>query len=182
MTNEGPAAEQESTGLAPGDGDGTRRPRRDFFGALVFAAIAAAFVVQALRMPFRDPSWEWYTSPNVFPLAMALCLGGASLYVAVRGLLGWRANRAAIPPIRWMQGAREWGMPRFLAGVAAIAVLVALLGRVDFYVLSGASVIVFGVAFRTDPLRKAMKSAGIAAAFVVAFLYAIGKVFGIVFP
>ena len=176
------AGEEGHILLPPGDGGEKRTPRRDFFGAVVFLAIAAAFAVQALRMPFRDPSWEWYTAPNIFPLGMAVCLGAAALFVAIRGVVGWRANRKAIGPIRWAESAREWALARFLAGVALIAGLIWLLGKVDFYLLAPGSVIVFGLTFRSDPFAKALKASLIAAVFVVAFLFTISKVFGIVFP
>jgi hypothetical protein len=175
-------AEEEHILLPPVDGDEKRTPRRDFFGALVLLAIAAVFIVQALRMPFSDPSWEWYTAPNIFPLCMAVCLGAAALFVAVRGFVGWRANATTIGPIRWAESAREWGLRRFLAGAAMIAGLIWLLGKIDFYLLAPASIIVFGLTFRSDPLAKALKASLIAAVCIVAFLFIISKVFGIVFP
>lgn len=182
MANETRKAQASETPLAPDDDGDTPRPRRDFLGALVFIAIAAAFVVPALRMPFKDPSWDWYTAPNVFPLAMAVCLGGAALFVAIRGFVKWRANKQAVGPLRLAESAREWGMPRFVAGAVMIAVLVWLLGKVNFYLLAPASVVVFGLAFRSDAFAKALKASLIAAAFLVAFLFAISRIFGIVFP
>jgi hypothetical protein len=181
MGDEARDAQERESASAPDDGE-KRQPRRDFFGALAFVAIAVAFIVPALRMPFNDPSWDWYTAPNVFPLAMAICLGAAALFVAVRGFVGWRANKQTIGPLRLVESAREWGMLRFVAGAGMIAVLVWLLGKIDFYLLAPASIVVFGLTFRSDPLGKALKSSLIAAAFVVAFLFAISKIFGIVFP
>jgi hypothetical protein len=175
-------ADEDAIPLPPDGGGDKQQPRRDFFGALLLIAIAAAFVIQALRMPFKDPAWEWYTAPNIFPLAMALCLGLCALIVAVRGCVRWRANADAIGPLRLAASAREWGLARFLAGAVLIAVQIFLLGKVDFYVLAAASIIVFGIAFRSDPLAKALKSAVITALFVVAFLFLISKIFGIVFP
>jgi hypothetical protein len=182
MVNEAVEAEKGHALLSPREGGETRRPRRDFFGAIVFVAIAAFFVVQSLRMPFRDAAWQWYTAPNIFPLAMSACLGAAALFVAVRGFLGWRAQKDAIGPIHWAASARQWALGRFIAGAAMIAALISLLGRIDFYLLAPASILVIGVAFRSDPLPKASKSSLIAAVFVVALLYVISKVFGIVFP
>jgi hypothetical protein len=182
VTDEAERVEEAHPLLPPGEGTEPPRPRRDFLGALIFVAIAAGFAVQALRMPFRDPSWEWYTAPNVFPLAMAGCLGVASLFVAIRGFAAWHVNRTSIAAVGWARVASEWGMPRFIAGAAMIAGLVWLLGKVDFYLLAPASIIVFGVAFRSDPLAKALRAALIAAAFILAFLFGISRVFGIVFP
>jgi hypothetical protein len=182
MTSDTEKAAEEEIPLPPDGGGGNRRPRRDFFGATFLLAVSSAFVVQALRMPFKDPSWEWYTAPNIFPLGMATCLGAGALFVAIRGLIGWRADRAAIGPMRWAESAREWGMGRFLAGAAMIAFLNFLLGKIDFYVLAPASIMVFGLVFRSDPLAKALKSSAIAAVFIVAFLFIISRVFGIVFP
>jgi hypothetical protein len=113
---------------------------------------------------------------------MAVCLGAAALFVAVRGFVGWRANATTIGPIRWAESAREWGLRRFLAGAAMIAGLIWLLGKIDFYLLAPASIIVFGLTFRSDPLAKALKASLIAAVCIVAFLFIISKVFGIVFP
>jgi hypothetical protein len=182
MTSDTEKAAEEEIPLPPDGGGGNRRPRRDFFGATFLLAVSSAFVVQALRMPFKDPSWEWYTAPNIFPLGMATCLGAGALFVAIRGLIGWRADRAAIGPMRWAESAREWGMGRFLAGAAMIAFLNFLLGKIDFYVLAPAAIMVFGLVFRSDPLAKALKSSAIAAVFIVAFLFIISRVFGIVFP
>ncbi len=166
----------------PPDGGGKRRPRRDFFGALFLLALAAAFIAQALRMPFKDPAWQWYTAPNAFPLAMAVCLALCAVFVGVRGLIGWHRERANIAPIRWVEDARAWGVGRFIAGAAMIALLIALLGRVNFYWLAGGAIVAFALVFRSDPLSHAFKSGLIAALSIVAFLYGIGRVFGIVFP
>jgi len=113
---------------------------------------------------------------------MASCLGLAAAFVALRGLVRWRANAEAVGPIRWVEGAAGWGLGRFIAGVAMIAALIYLLGKVDFYLLAPAAILVFGLAFRSDPLAKALRSALIAALFIVAFLALISRIFGIVFP
>ena len=176
-----PAAE-EAIPLPPDGGGEKKQPRRDFFGALFLLAIALAFIAQGLRMPFKDPSWEWYTAPNLFPLAMASCLGLAAVWVAVRGFVRWRANPDAVGPLRLGESAREWGLARFCAGAVMIALLIFLLGKVNFYLLAPAAIIVFGVAFRSDPLAKAAKSGVYAALFIVVFLYVISSIFGIVFP
>ena len=182
MTSDTEKAAEEEIPLPPDGGGESRRPRRDFFGATFLLAISSAFMVQALRMPFKDPSWEWYTAPNIFPLGMATCLGTGALFVAIRGVIGWRANRATIESMRWAESAGEWGMGRFLAGAAMIAFLIFLLGKINFYLVAPGSIMVFGLVFRSDPLAKAFKSSAIAAVFIVAFLFGISKVFGIVFP
>ncbi|MCE5263153.1 MAG: hypothetical protein LLG97_06425 [Deltaproteobacteria bacterium] len=182
MSTKTAQAEEGSIPLPPDAGGGKRRPRREFFGALFLMAISAAFIVEALRMPFKDPSWEWYTSPNIFPLSMAVCLGTCALFVACRGLIGWLANKEAIGPLRLVEGGREWGMGRFLAGATMIAVLIFLLGKINFYILAPSTIMVFGVVFRSHPLAKALKSSLIASAFILAFLYIISRIFGIVFP
>jgi hypothetical protein len=182
MTSDTEKAAEEKIPLPPDGGGGNRRPRRDFFGATFLLAVSSAFMVQALRMPFKDPSWEWYTAPNIFPLGMATCLGACALFVAIRGLIGWRADRATIEPMRWAESAREWGMGRFLAGAALIAFLNFLLGKINFYVLAPGSIMVFGLVFRSDPLAQAFKSSVIAAGFIASFLFIISTVFGIVFP
>ena len=178
---EQPEKAEGDSGLFPPDGE-KRRPRREFFGALFLAAIALAFIAQALRMPFKDPSWEWYTAPNIFPLAMAVGLGACAAFVAVRGLLEWRADPAAVGPLNLADSARRWGIGRFLGGVVLIGLLIFLLGKVSFYLLAPGSILVFGLVFRSDPWRKAIRSSLTAAAFIVAFLYLISSIFGIVFP
>ena len=182
MTSDTETAAEEKIPLPPDGGGDNRRPRRDFFGAVFLFAVSCAFMIQALRMPFKDSSWEWYTAPNIFPLAMAVCLGAGALYVGIRGLIGWRANRATIKPMCWAESAVEWGMGRFLVGAAMIAFFIFLLGKINFYVVAPGSIMVFGLVFKSDPLAKAFKSSVIAAVFIAAFLFAISKVFGIVFP
>jgi len=182
MTNATEKADEESILLPPDGGGGKRRPRRDFFGALFLLAISAAFIVKSLRMPFKDHSWEWFAAPNIFPLSMAICLGASALFVAVRGFVGWQAEKEAIGSIRWVEGTREWGMGRFLAGAAMIVVVIYLLGKVNFYFLAPGTIMVFGVLFRNQPLARAFRSSLIASVFIVAFLFTISKVFGIVFP
>ncbi len=182
MTSDTEKAAEEQIPLPPDGGGGNRRPRRDVFGAVFLLAVSGAFTVQALRMPFKDPSWEWYTAPNIFPLAMAVCLAGGALFVAIRGVIGWHANRETIEPIRLAESARAWGMGRFLAGAAMIGVLIFMLGKVNFYWVAPGSIMVFGLVFRSDPPAKAFKSSAIAAVFIAAFLFAISTIFGIVFP
>ena len=174
--------EEEAVLLPPDAGGGARRPRREFFGALFLLALAAAFIVQALGMPFKDTSWEWYTAPNIFPLCMAAGLGLSAVFVALRSLLEWRAHVGSIPPLRLVESARAWGMHRFLGGAFLIGVLIFLLGKIDFYVLAPGAVLVFGLLFRSDPWQKAARSAAVAAIFIVVFLFVISTVFGIVFP
>lgn len=177
------ANEEEGGVLLPRDaGGGERRPRREFFGALFVLAVALAFVVQALGMPFKDASWEWYTAPNIFPLGMAAGLGLCALFVALRGWFEWRARADSLPPLRLIDSARAWGMPRFLGGGVLIGVLIFFLGKIDFYFLAPLSIMTFGLLFKSDPFRKALKSSVIAAVFIVVFLLTISKVFGIVFP
>lgn len=182
MTSDTETAAEDAIPLPPDGGGEKRQPRRDVFGAAFLLAISSAFVVQALRMPFKDPSWEWYTAPNIFPLAMAVCLGAGALFIAIRGLVGWRATRATIEPIRLAESAAAWGMGRFLTGAAMIALLIFLLGKIDFYVVAPGSIVVFGLVFRSDPPAKAFRSSAVAAVFIAAFLFGISRVFGIVFP
>lgn len=182
MTQETVRAEEDSIPLPPDGGGEKRRPRRDFFGALFLMAISALFIAQALRMPFKDPSWEWYTAPNIFPLAMAVCLAVSALCVAIRGLVGWRQGKASIGPIRWVESAREWGLGRFLAGAVMVALAVSLLGKVNYYLWAFGTIMALGLIFRSHTLARAFRSALIAAVFIVVFLYIISKIFGIVFP
>lgn len=180
MTEESLKAAEDPVLLPPDETK--RRPRREVLGALLLLAIAAAFILQALKMPFKDPSWEWYTAPNIFPLAMAVCLGLCAFFVAVRGVLEWRADPSAVPPLNVADSARRWGMGRFLGGVAMIGGLIFLLGKISFYLLAPGAILVFGLVFRSDPWPKAIRASVIAAVFIVIFLYLISTIFGIVFP
>jgi len=136
----------------------------------------------SLQIPFKSQSWEWYTSPGIFALAMAICLGGCSVVVGVRGLRGWLRIRGLAGPVRWREGIRAWGMGRFLASAAIILVYILLLGRLPFLLLSVVLILIFGTAFREGRFLDALRPAIIAALVVVGFSYVIMNVFGIVFP
>ena len=160
-----------------------RSDRRDFIGALLLLSVSAAFAFAALRIPFRNPgSWEWYTSPGIFALAMAICLGACSLVVGYRGLCGWLKKRDTQESLNWKEEIHRWGMGRFLASVAIVLVYLLLLGRVNFFVASVGLILVFGTVFRGGKFFEGLRPAIIAAFVVVIFSYVIMKVFGIVFP
>ena len=171
--------EGESLPLPPDGAE--RRPRRDFLGALFLVAIAIAFISQALRIPFSHPTWEWYTAPGFFPLGIAVGLLLCSLYIAIRGFKGWKAQKADIAPIRW-EDARAWGIGRFAAAVVLIAAMISLLGKVDFYLLAPGSIVVFALIFTSDKRSRTLRSSLIAALFIVVFRYCLTRYFGIVFP
>ena len=184
MTNETRTGGGGDVLLPPGDG-GENGGRAGISSARWSSSPSAAvFVVQALRMPFKDPSWEWYTAPNIFPLAMAVCLGAAALFVAIRGFVGWRANQDGIGPHPTgpkAPGNGEWAaVPRRRGD-----------DRGPHLVCSGKYRLLparsgldhrFRPRFRERSAREGLKASLIAAAFIVAFLFIISKVFGIVFP
>jgi len=155
---------------------------RDFLGGLLLLAVSAAFAIASLRMPFKSESWEWYTSPGIFALAMAVCLGGCSLAVGWRGLRGWWMHRHGTAPPDWRGGLQAWGMGRFLAAVGIIGVYLVLLGRIPFLLASAGLILVFGTAFREGSALGGLRPAMIAAGIIVVFSYAIMTVFGVVFP
>ena len=159
-----------------------RSDLRDFLGGLLLLAVSVAFAIASLRMPFKSESWEWYTSPGIFALAMAVCLGGCSIAVGCRGLLGWVKHRQDTAPADWRRGLRAWGMGRFLAAVGTIGVYVILLGRVPFLLASAGLILVFGTVFREGSALGGVRSAIIAAGIIVVFSYAIMTIFGVVFP
>ena len=159
-----------------------RSDLRDFLGGLLLLAVSVAFAIASLRMPFKSESWDWYTSPGIFALAMAVCLGGCSLAVGWRGLRGWWRRRDGIAPPDWRGGLRAWGMGRFLAAVGTIGVYLILLGRVPFLLASAGLILVFGTAFREGDALGGVRPALIAAGVIVVFSYAIMTVFGVVFP
>jgi hypothetical protein len=170
--------------------DGPAPPARDantdlndFLGALLLIAVSIAFALAALRIPFQSSSWVWYTSPGIFALVMAICLGGCSLFVAYRGFRGWLRNRKeVVQPIGWGERLRLWGMGRFLGSVAIILVYILLLGKVPFLVASVGLILTLGTVFREGSLWDAFRPAIIASAVVVFVVYAIRKIFGIMFP
>ena len=182
MKSTGACETEKEPNLLPPDQGGERRPRRDFFGALLLLALSSAFVAEAFRRPFTGGAWEWYTSPSIFPLGTSVCLGVCSLILAVRGFAGWRADKEAIGPIRWAAGLREWGMGRFLAGAAMIVIFLFLLGKVNFYLLAALTITSFGTIFRSGSLSKALQASAVASTVILVFLYIISRIFGIVFP
>jgi hypothetical protein len=172
---------QQEEGTAPPP-ETERSDGRNFLGALLLFILSLAFAIASLQIPFKSQSWEWYTSPGIFALAMAICLGGCSLVVGYRGLRGWLRSRPMAGPVRWREGLRSWGMGRFLASAAIILGYLVLLGRVSFLLLSVALILVFGTAFREGRFLDALRPAIIAALVVVGFSYVIMNIFGVVFP
>ena len=159
-----------------------RSDLRDFLGGLLLLAVSVGFAAASLRMPFKSGSWEWYTAPGIFALAMAVCLGGCSLAVGCRGLRGWWMHRHDTAPPDWRGGLRAWGMGRFLAAVGTIGVYLILLGRVPFLLASAGLILVFGTVFRGGSALGGLRPSIIAAGIIVVFSYAIMTVFGVVFP
>jgi hypothetical protein len=145
-------------------------------------AVSVAFGVASLRMPFKSESWEWYTSPGIFALAMAVCLGGCSLAVGCRGLSGFLADRGRGAPPDWRRGLRAWGMGRFLAAVGVVGVYLVLLGRVPFLLASAGLILAFGTLFRDGDFVGGVRPALIAAGIISLFSYGIMTIFGVVFP
>lgn len=171
-------AQEEGTASPPAP----RSDLRDFLGGLLLAVVSAVFAVASLRMPFKSESWEWYTSPSIFALAMAVCLGACGLAIGCRGLRRWQAHRGQSGPLNWRQGLRDWGMGRFLAAVGIIGAYLVLLGRVPFLLASAGLILVFGTLFREGDFVGGLRPAIIAAAIIMAFSYGIMTIFGIVFP
>jgi hypothetical protein len=159
-----------------------RSDLRDFLGGLLLSAVSAVFAVATLRMPFKSESWEWYTSPGVFALAMAVCLGVCGLTIGCRGLRGFLEHRGQSARLDWRQGLRDWGMARFLAAVGIIGLYLILLGRVPFLLASSGLILVFGTLFREADFVGGLRPSIIAAAVIVAFSYTIMTIFGVVFP
>jgi hypothetical protein len=155
---------------------------KDFLGALVLIAVSAAFAVAALRIPFQTSNWVWYTSPGIFALAMAIFLGGCSLFVAWREIRRWLRNRQNAESILWGERLRLWGMKRFLAAVAIIIVYIFLLGKLPFLIASVGLILTLGTGFREGRFRDALRPSIIASLVVIAIALAISKVFGILFP
>jgi len=155
---------------------------RDLLGGLLLLLVSIAFAVASLRMPFKSESWEWYTSPGIFALTLAVCLGGCSLMIGCRGLRRWRATRGRSAPADWRGGLRDWGMGRFLAAVGIIGVYLILLGRVPFLLASAALIVAFGTLFREGDFVGGLRPAIIAAVVITIFSYGIMRIFGVVFP
>jgi hypothetical protein len=158
------------------------RNLKEFFGALALLTVSIAFAIASLRIPFQTSNWVWYTSPGIFALTMAIFLGGCSLFVAYREIRRWLRNRHQAKPIRWGEGLRLWGMPRFLAAVAIILVYIFLLGKLPFLVDSVSLILTLGIIFREGRFLDALRPSVIAALVVVVIALVISKVFGISFP
>ena len=162
--------------------EGPGRNLKDFFGALVLVTVSIAFAIASLRIPFQTSNWVWYTSPGIFALAMAIFLGGCSLFVACREFRCWLRNRHQAESIPWGEGLRLWGMTRFLAAVAIILLYIFLLGKLPFLVDSVSLILTLGIVFREGRFQDALRSSIIAALVIVVITFVIAEVFGISFP
>jgi len=172
---------QQEEGITPPP-ETERSHGRDFLGALLLLIVSAVFAIASLQIPFQNPEWKWYTSPGIFALSMAVCLGGCSLVVGYRGLRGWLRKRHKNRPLSWREGLRSWGMGRFLVSVGIILIYLLLLGRVHFLLASVGLILIFGTVFREERPLDGLRPSVIAALIVVGFSYLIMKVFGIIFP
>ena len=175
-----PANNEQEAGAAPPPAP--RSDLRDFLGGLLLSVVSAIFSVGSLRMPFKSESWEWYTSPGIFALAMAACLGVCGLAIGCRGLRGLLAHRGQSVHLDWRQGLRDWKMARFLAAVGIIGLYLVLLGRVPFLLASAGLILIFGTLFREADFVGGLRPSFIAAAIIAAFSYTIMTIFGVVFP
>jgi len=158
------------------------RNLKDFFGALALLTLSIAFAIASLRIPFQTSNWVWYTSPGIFALAMAIFLGGCSVFVACREIRRWRRSRHQAKSIPWGEGLRLWGINRFLPAAAIILVYIFLLGKLPFLVDSVSLILILGIVFREGRFPDALRSSVIASLVVVVITLVIAKVFGISFP
>ncbi len=155
---------------------------KDFLGAVLLLAVSVVLGIAALRIPFQTPNWVWYTSPGIFALVMAICLGACSLYVAYREFRRWSRSRHEGESLRWGERLRQWGMGRFLVATAIILAYILILGKVPFLVASVALVLTLGTVFREGRFLDALRPSVIAAIVVAAVAVIISRVFGIMFP
>ncbi len=155
---------------------------KDFLGAMLLIAVSVVFGIAALRIPFQTPNWVWYTSPGIFALVMAICLGACSLYVAYREFRRWSRSRHEGESLHWGERLRQWGMGRFLAATAIILAYILILGKVHFLAASVALVLTLGTVFREGRFVDALRPSVVAVIVVVIVAVIISKVFGIMFP
>ncbi len=155
---------------------------KDFFGALLLLAVSIFFAIASLRIPFQTANWVWYTSPGIFALAMAIFLGGCSLFVAYREIHRYLRIRHKGKSVPWGERIRLWGIKRFLATVAIILVYIFLLGKLPFLVASVGLILTLGTVFREGRFLDALRPSVIAALVIVVIALVISKVFGISFP
>ena len=158
------------------------RSLKDFFGALLLLGVSIGFAIASLRIPFQTANWVWYTSPGIFALAMAIFLGGCSLFVADREFRRWGRIRPGGESIPWGERLRSWGIKRFLAAVAIILVYIFLLGKLSFLAASVGLILTLGTVFREGRFLEALRPSVIASLVVVVIALVISKVFGISFP
>jgi hypothetical protein len=168
-------------GLAPPPQDHGNH-LKNVLGAFLLIVLSIAFAIAALRIPFQTSNWVWYTSPGIFALVMAICLGTCSAYVAVREFRLWQETRIEAGPIGWGKRLRQWGIGRFLGASAIILIYILLLGRIPFLVASAALVLTLGTVFREGRFRDALRPSIIAVLVVIAVAVVISKIFGIMFP
>ncbi len=172
----------EEQGSAPAPPALAAGSLRDWLGGALMTVVAVAFGIGSAQTPFTSPFWVWYTSPTIFALGMAICLGACGIGILVRGWRVWRRHRDTLPN-GWTRGAlRAWGLGRFLRGVGIIAVYLALLGRVPFLLAAALLILTVGITFRDGPLAPVLRAAGISAVVIMAILAAFSRIFGVLLP
>jgi hypothetical protein len=145
-------------------------------------AVAAGFAIGSTQTPLASPFWVWYTSPTIFALGMAICLGACGIGILVRGWRVWRRHGGVLPEGWWSDALRVWGLGRFLRGTAIIVVYLALLGRVPFLLAATLLILTVSVVFRDGPVAPVLRAAGVSAVAVVVILAAFSRIFGILLP
>jgi len=169
--------------ILPPEGESSEiDPRKEIVGSILLIIVGLIFVIKAFEVPFNSNLWVAYSSPTIFPLIMALFLVITSSSVLIRSIKRWSAQKAILPEIKIVQSMKEWGAKNFLIGTGIIILYLLLLGKVNFFLLSAAEVLAFGIIFRQGKISEALKLSGITAIIIIAILYIIGLVFGIVFP
>jgi len=155
---------------------------RDWLGGALMTAVAVAFAIASTQTPFTSQFWVWYTSPTIFALGMAICLGACGIGILARGWRVWRRHRGSLPEGWSREALRAWGLDRFVRGAGFIVVYLVLLGRLPFLLAAALLILTVGLTFRDGPVLPVLRAAGISAVVVVVILAAFSRIFGILLP
>jgi hypothetical protein len=171
-----PAAHEESRGPA------ARSGLADLLGGLSIAAVSLGFAAASLRIPFSSPLWRWYTSPGVYPAAIAAATMAMALVVAVRGWKRWQAGRQAMAWAGFSGETARWGLHRLAWFLVIVAGFLLMLGRVPFWVSTSTFIIATILTTSGNAvgsLRPAL--VGVAVVYVI-FVLIFQRLFGIGLP
>ncbi len=120
--------------------DGKALVRADLATGVVIAALGLAVIVISAGMPtFADRHVNPLTAPGIFPGVIGVALLLCGLILTIRSVRRYTAETATQIPSE--------GAGRIVGTLALMLVAVALVGRLDFRLVSGGFTLVFAALF-----------------------------------